>query len=74
MRVFILACLVAAATALAPLHVAKERIPGKYIVTLKVSQSYRWYFNLKYQKQSLEALYAFKITEPMYIKMVSCSY
>ena len=40
MRVFILAYLVAAATALAPLHVAKERIPGKYIVTLKVSQMY----------------------------------
>ena len=39
MRVFILAYLVAAATALAPLHVAKERIPGKYIVTLKVSES-----------------------------------
>merc|ERR1711971_248966 len=35
MRVFILACLVAAAAAMAPLHLAKERIPGKYIVVLK---------------------------------------
>ncbi|XP_072030115.1 aqualysin-1-like [Amphiura filiformis] len=35
MRVFILACLVAAAAAIAPLHRAQERIPGKYIVTLK---------------------------------------
>ncbi len=36
MRVFILACLVAAATAIAPLHKAQERIPGKYLVALKV--------------------------------------
>merc|ERR1711971_178284 len=35
MRVFILACLVDAAAAMAPLHLAKERIPGKYIVVLK---------------------------------------
>jgi len=35
MRTFILMCLVAAATAIAPLHVAKDRIPGSYIVTLK---------------------------------------
>merc|ERR1711971_33543 len=35
MRVFILACLVAAAAAMAPLHLAKERISGKYIVVLK---------------------------------------
>jgi len=35
MRVFILACLVAAAAAIAPLRLANERIPGKYIVVLK---------------------------------------
>ncbi|XP_072030264.1 aqualysin-1-like [Amphiura filiformis] len=39
MRVFILACLVAAATAIAPLHKVQERIPGKYIVALKPGAS-----------------------------------